>query len=97
VSVAYDDSEIPISSNGNGNSKSVEILAPLEGKFFLTKDSSEKGIQVGQKINKGDTIAYIEAMKVYNAITAEKGGEVVEIVANHGSDVEEDDVIIVLK
>ena len=99
VSVSYDDSEMPAmpSVNGTGSGKSIEILAPLEGKFFLTKDSSEKGISVGQKINKGDTIAYIEAMKVYNAITADESGEVVEILANHGSDVEEDDVIIKLK
>ncbi|MCR9289747.1 MAG: oxaloacetate decarboxylase [Bacteroidetes bacterium] len=100
VSVSYDDADAGMDStlsNNNGSTSSFEVLAPLEGKFFLTKESSEKGIVVGQKINKGDTIAYIEAMKVYNAITAEQDGEVAEITANHGSDVEEDDVIIRLK
>ena len=74
-----------------------EITAPLEGKFYLTKDSSEVGIKVGDKISEGDTIAYIESMKVINAVAADKSGEVVEIVARHGDDIEEDDVILLLK
>lgn len=74
-----------------------EITAPLEGKFYLTKDSSEIGIKVGDKISEGDTIAYIESMKVINAVAADKSGEVVEIVARHGDDIEEDDVILLLK
>lgn len=70
------------------------IAAPLEGKFYLTKSSSEKAVQVGDVIKKGDTIAYIESMKVINAITADKSGKVVEILAQHGEDIEEDDVIL---
>ena len=79
----------------NGNLASIN--APLEGKFLLTKDSSERGIQVGDKLSVGDTVAYIESMKVINAVTADKAGEIVEIVARHGSDIEEDDVIVRLK
>ncbi len=100
VSVSYDESEmsnLPNGTSSNGAADVKEILSPLEGKFFLTKDSSETAIKVGQKVERGDTIAYIEAMKVYNAITADKSGEVVEIIAKHGEDVDEDDVIIKLK
>jgi len=70
------------------------IDTPLEGKFFLTKDSSEKGIKVGDKITKGQTVAYVEAMKVINAITSDKDGTVAEILFTSGDDVEEDDHII---
>jgi len=72
------------------------ILAPLEGKFYLTKDNSDSAIQKGDKINIGDTIAYIESMKVINAITADKAGTVSEILISHGEEVEEDDQIIKL-
>jgi len=72
------------------------ILAPLEGKFFLTKENSETPIKVGDDIKKGQTIGYIEAMKVYNAITAAKSGKVLEIVPPSGQEVEEDDVLVVL-
>lgn len=73
-----------------------EILAPLEGKLFLTKDNSEKPKKVGDKVKIGDTVAYIEAMKVINAVSADKEGTIVEIVRNHGEEIEEDDVIIKL-
>jgi len=80
---------------GGGDLK--EILAPLEGKFYLTKDSGEKGIKVGDQVAVGDTVAYIESMKVINGITSEVGGTVVEILYSHGQEVEEDEPIIKLK
>lgn len=77
--------------------KFVRVLAPLEGKFYLTKDSSETAIKVGDTIGAGDLIGYVEAMKTYNAIKADVGGQVVELVQNSGSDVEEDDVLVRIK
>ena len=63
----------------------------------MTKESNETPIKVGDTVNEGDTIAYIEAMKVINAIAADKSGTIVEIVARHGEDIEEDDVIVKIK
>ena len=103
VSVSYPDLEV--SSSGSAPETAPQkdsgtfetILAPLEGKFYLTKDSSETPIKVGDQITEGQTIAYIESMKVINAIAADKSGTVMEIVAKHGRDIEEDDIIIKLK
>ena len=104
VKVSYDVTETP--SNGqsaaveapqvvvSGSNGFKEIIAPIEGNFMLTKDSGEKGIKIGDIVNKGDTIGYIEAMKVYNAISADKSGTIVEICATDGSHIDEDDVII---
>lgn len=75
----------------------TEIVAPLEGKFFLTKNPGEKGVAVGQAISEGDTIGYIEAMKVINAVTSDKSGVIVEIVAKHGEEIEEDEPIIIIQ
>jgi pyruvate carboxylase subunit B len=83
-------------TNTLSNVVKEEILAPLEGKFYLTKDSSETPIQVGDEIIVGQTVAYIEAMKVINAITSDKAGRVVEVCFKDGQDVEEDDVIVKL-
>ncbi len=66
------------------------IMAPLEGRFFLTKDVGEKGIKVGDKVTAGDPVAYIEAMKVINVITTPFTGTVAEILISHGEEVEED-------
>jgi pyruvate carboxylase subunit B len=89
----------PAESNGsaNGHGSTAEILSPLEGKFFLTKDPSETAVKVGDTIREGETVAYIESMKVYNAIAADKSGTIVEILPGRGDEVEEDDVLIKIK
>lgn len=74
-----------------------EILAPLEGKFFLTKDSSSVAVKVGDVIKEGDLIGYIESMKTYNAISADKAGKIIEICFGNGDSIDEDDVIIKLQ
>jgi pyruvate carboxylase subunit B len=74
-----------------------EVIAPLEGKFFLTKDPSETAIKPGDVIAKGDVVGYIESMKTYNAVVAEESGKVTEICLNNGDSVDEDDVIIKLQ
>lgn len=78
------------------NGSTSEIIAPLEGNFMLTKNAGDKAIKVGDKVNVGDVIGYIEAMKVYNAIAADKAGTVVEICPTDGSAIDEDDVIVKL-
>lgn len=71
-----------------------EIIAPIEGNFMLTKNSSENPVKIGDRIQEGDLIGYIEAMKVYNAIHADKSGVVSEICIDNGSHVDEDDLLI---
>lgn len=87
--------EAPARDNNN-NGKTWEIIAPLEGKFILTKDPSEKALKPGDSVKEGDLVCYIESMKTYNAIVSDKAGEVVEIALNNGDNVEEDDVLIKL-
>ncbi len=79
------------------NGEVKEVIAPLEGKFFLTKDSSETAIKVGDVVNEGDHIGYIESMKTYNAVAAESSGKVVEICYANGDSVDEDDVLVKLQ
>lgn len=84
----------PAASNGAGGH---EITAPIEGKFFKTKDSSETALKIGDSVKEGDIVCYVESMKVFNAIAADASGVVAEICYNTGDDVEEDDVLIRLK
>jgi len=107
VKIHYPDAESGIQSGSkvipqNSSTESSEesggtyIIAPLEGKFFLTKDNSDKAIMIGDKINIGDTVAYIESMKVINAVTSDKQGTVAEILVQHGDEIDEDQNIIKL-
>ncbi|MDR0700637.1 MAG: oxaloacetate decarboxylase [Tannerella sp.] len=74
-----------------------KLLSPLEGKFFLVKSSSDTPVKVGDVVKKGQTICYIEAMKTYNAISAESDGVITAICFNPGDAVSEDDVLMVIK
>lgn len=73
-----------------------DLLAPLEGKFYLTKDNSETPKKVGDVVQAGDVLGYIEAMKTFNAIRADKAGTITAILCNSGDSVEEDDPIMKL-
>lgn len=72
----------------------ADLLAPLEGKFYLVKDNSETPVKVGDAVREGDVVGYIEAMKTFNAIKADRDGVVTAILVNSGDSVEEDDVIM---
>ena len=73
-----------------------DLLAPLEGKFYLVKDNSETPKKVGDSVQEGDVLGYIEAMKTFNAIRADKAGTITAILVNSGDSVEEDDPIMKL-
>lgn len=109
VGVSYGDIEsAPVASNGSAKSvekeapavangsAAFEVISPLEGKFMLTKDTSETPIKVGDTVKEGDVVCYIESMKTYNAVVAEQDGKVVGIAKANGDSVEEDDVLVQL-
>ena len=84
----------PVAATPPSSGQIKEVLSPLEGKFFLTRESSEKALKVGDAIKEGDLVGYIESMKTYNAVTAEETGTVKEICFDNGESVDEDDVLI---
>jgi pyruvate carboxylase subunit B len=86
----------PNASSEKPDTNGTVVVSPLEGKFYLTKDSSEKAIKVGDTVKEGDILGYVEAMKTYNAIRFDKGGVVKQILKENGSDVEEDDELVIL-
>lgn len=102
VSIAYGDA-IPTAakadvSKGAAPSGEVhEVIAPLEGKFYFTNSSAETPVKVGDVVEKGDVLCYIESMKTYNAITADKGGKIIEIAFANSESVDEDDVLFKLQ
>lgn len=83
-------------SNGKSLIKGNKILSPIEGKVFLTKDSNEKGVKVGDVIKKGDVICYIESMKVINAIKSEFSGKIEQICIKDGEDIYDDDILFII-
>nr|WP_305210015.1 biotin/lipoyl-containing protein [Bacteroides intestinalis] len=97
VTVAYGDIDLPANATAKVEApvgEGQDVIAPLEGKFFLTKNAQETPVKVGDKVKKGDLLCYIEAMKTYNAIRADFDGTITAICATPGDTVSEDDVLM---
>lgn len=65
------------------------VKSPMVGTFY--RSSSPGGIpfvDVGQTVKEGEALCIIEAMKLLNEIDADKGGVVLEILAENGQPVE---------
>ena len=76
--------------------KGQKIISPIEGRVFFTKDPDENPVKVGDKINKGDVICYIESMKVINAIKSEYSGKIMQVCFNDGDDIYDDDILFII-
>ena len=102
VSIAPNDGSAPAGAPAAGAApvaagEGADVLAPLEGKFFLVKNANEAPVKVGDMVKKGQTIGYIEAMKTYNAVAADCDGQITAILVNPGDKVFEDDPIFKIK
>ena len=67
----------------------VEIKAPIVGTFFRSPSpESPAFVEVGSRIEAGQTLCIVEAMKVMNEIEAELDGEIVAVLVANGQPVE---------
>ena len=74
------------------------IKSPMVGTVYLSPSPEEPAfIHVGKKINKGDTILIIEAMKTMNQIPSSIEGTVKEILVNNESPVEFDTPLVIIE
>lgn len=64
------------------------VTAPMVGTYYAAASPDEAPfVKVGQKVNKGDVLCIIEAMKMMSEITAQYDGVVAEILAENGQTV----------
>jgi acetyl-CoA carboxylase biotin carboxyl carrier protein len=65
------------------------IVSPMVGVFYRQPSPNDPPfVEVGDRVEKGQTVGLVEAMKVFNEITAEFGGVVAEVKAQTGDLVE---------
>lgn len=71
--------------------------SPMVGTFYRSSSPTTKSfVEVGQSVNKGDTICIIEAMKIMNQIEAEISGTVRAVLVEDGQPVEFGEPLIVI-
>ena len=73
------------------------VRSPMVGTFYASPAPDKPPfVTVGQSVNAGDTLAIVEAMKMFNPIEADVGGTVLAIVAESGQPVEFDQPLFVI-
>ena len=102
ASVAGETLAAPLTAPSPSAAPSAPALTPLPspmvGVFYHSPAPGEPNfVEIGDRVERGQTIGLIEAMKVFNEITAEASGVVVEIPAGNGQLVETGMPLMLLK
>lgn len=101
-------SNIALNQNINDVDSSIEkpkiqnddniIKSPMVGTVYLQPEpESDPFIKIGDKVNKGQTLLIVEAMKTMNDIVADKDGVIKEILVSNEQPVQYDDPLIILE
>ena len=82
-------SEIKSENTKLDSANGTKVSSPIIGTAYLAPEpGGKKFVEVGKKINKGDTIMIVEAMKTMNHVPSPVAGTVKKICVEDGQPVE---------
>ena len=80
------------------NTSGTEVTSPIIGTAYLAPEpGGKKFAEVGKKINKGDTIMIVEAMKTMNHVPSPVAGTIKKICVEDGQPVEYGHTIAIIE
>ena len=90
-------SELKTENTKQDNIIGTEVPSPIIGTAYLAPEpGGKKFVEVGKKINKGDTIMIVEAMKTMNHVPSPIAGTVKKICVEDGQPVEYGHIIAII-
>ena len=91
-------SELKTENTKKDNIIGTEVPSPIIGTAYLAPEpGGKKFVEVGKKINKGDTIMIVEAMKTMNHVPSPIAGTVKKICVEDGQPVEYGHTIAIIE
>ncbi|MGL5355376.1 MAG: acetyl-CoA carboxylase biotin carboxyl carrier protein [Cetobacterium sp.] len=76
----------------------IEIVSPMVGTYYSTPSpDSEPFVKLGDKIEIGDTICIVEAMKMMNEVKSTVSGTVISVKALDGKVVKKGEILFMVK
>ena len=91
-------SELKTENTKQDNIIGTEVPSPIIGTAYLAPEpGGKKFAEVGKKINKGDTIMIVEAMKTMNHVPSPIAGTVKKICVEDGQPVEYGHIIAIIE
>ena len=83
-------------SEGTGNYK--EVRSPIVGTFYRSSSPDKPPFaKVGDKIEEGQVVCIVEAMKLFNEIESEVSGTIVKVLVEDAQPVEYDQVLFLVE
>ncbi|MDX1606429.1 MAG: acetyl-CoA carboxylase biotin carboxyl carrier protein, partial [Candidatus Competibacterales bacterium] len=74
------------------------MKAPMVGTFYRASSPEAKPLaEVGQRVEVGDPVCVIEAMKMFNQIESDQSGVIARILVDNGQPVEYDQPLFVIE
>ncbi|CAG8998750.1 MAG: Biotin carboxyl carrier protein of acetyl-CoA carboxylase [Candidatus Celerinatantimonas neptuna] len=74
------------------------VRSPMVGTFYRSPSPDAPFfVEEGQKVNVGDTLCIIEAMKMMNQIEADKAGTVSSVLVEDGQPIEFDEPLFIIE
>ena len=74
------------------------VRSPMVGTFYRSPTPGAKSfVELGSRVNVGDTLCIIEAMKILNQIEADKSGVISKILAENAQPVEYNQPLFVIE
>ncbi len=75
-----------------------KVLSPMVGTFYAAASPGAPAfVSVGQKVQEGDVLCILEAMKMMNQIESDKSGVIKEILAEDGQAIEFDEPLFIIE
>ena len=87
----------PASDDAPAEDHADALKSPMVGTAYLAPEpGADNFVKVGDKVDAGDTLLIVEAMKVMNPITSDKAGTVKAILVDNAQPVEFDQPLVVI-
>lgn len=92
---AHDEAE---SAAAGGIPSGHQVTSPMVGTYYASPEpDAEPYVAVGARVEAGETLCVIEAMKIFNQIESDAAGTVVHIQKHNGEAVEYGELLFVIQ
>jgi acetyl-CoA carboxylase biotin carboxyl carrier protein len=89
LSVSVVPAALPVKAEPKPSSTAVPVKAPIVGTFYASPSPDKPAfVQEGDRVQKGQVLCILEAMKLMNEIESEVAGVVSKVLVANGSPVE---------